>query len=58
MNEIKVVSFEFIPERFVGEYPYAVIRIKKSQLSPYVESYLREQIGNIFVDAMLKERER
>jgi len=38
------ISFEFVPEYYEGEYPYAIIRIKKSQLTPKIESEIREKI--------------
>lgn len=40
-------SFEFIPEHYEGNFPYCVVRIKKSQLTPNLESKIREAIGNI-----------
>lgn len=38
------VSFEYVPENYVGEYPYAIIRIKKSQLTPKLESVIMEHL--------------
>lgn len=44
------VSFEYIPEHYSGEYPYAIVRIKESQLTPKVESKIKEIIEEIAND--------
>ena len=41
------VSFEYVPEHYVGEYPCAIIRIKKSDLTPKKESEIRESLGDL-----------
>lgn len=41
------VTFEYIPEHYTGEFPYAVIRIKQSQLTPNLQSSLEEQFDKI-----------
>lgn len=47
-KELKMdTSFEFIPENYDGSFPYCVVRIKQSQLTPKLESEIREAIGNI-----------
>lgn len=38
------VSFEHIPENYIGAYPYAIIRLKESQLTPHLESNIREAL--------------
>lgn len=53
MEKIKFrmdTSFEFIPEEYGGNFPYCVVRIKKSQLTPRLESFIRESIGNIDIN--------
>ena len=36
--------FEFVPEHYTGGYPVAIIRIKKSQLTPLLQSEIEEAL--------------
>jgi hypothetical protein len=41
------ISYEYVPENYVGNYPYAIIRLKKSQkedlqLISKIEEAIRE----------------
>lgn len=47
------VSFEYIPEHYVGKCPYAVIRIKESQLT----AGLRSRIENSLSDETMEDKE-
>jgi len=49
------VSFEYIPEYYVGEYPYAIIRIKESQLTPKVESEIKDLLAG-YKSKLFKEK--
>ena len=49
-NSVPVdVSFEFIPEDYEGHYPYIVVRIKQSQLSPNLRSKIEDILRQLEV---------
>ncbi len=46
-EEIMEIVFEYVPEHYVGNYPCATIKIKKSQHTPKIESEINEALENI-----------
>jgi hypothetical protein len=35
------ITFEYVPEHYTGEYPYAVVRIKQSRIGNVLTARLR-----------------
>jgi len=46
------VSFEFIPEEYEGNYPYIVLRIKQSQLTPNLRSRIEEILNKLHIELL------
>ncbi len=47
------VSFEFIPEEYEGNYPYIVLRIKQSQLTPNLRSRIEEILNKLHIEVVV-----
>lgn len=46
------IFFEYIPEHYEGDYPYVVIRIKKSQMDINMKYRFIEKISSLIKECL------